>query len=135
MGAAPIAHYFANAPRPRGPAVCRGLKPVGKPDAGNPHVRFDERGRETERCRMAQATAPVLDSTPNEVVKNIGRGQAALKAVDRIPQARAGLRDVLFEILGRLGHFETLLVKTPASRSSDSPVRFGASEVFAIALR
>src|SRR4051794_21008397 len=29
----------------------------------NPHVRFDERGWETERCRMAQATAPVLDST------------------------------------------------------------------------
>src|SRR3954467_11877480 len=28
-----------------------------------PHVRFDERGRETGRCRMAQATAPVLDST------------------------------------------------------------------------
>ena len=26
------------------------MKPVGKPDAGNPHVRFDERGRETERC-------------------------------------------------------------------------------------
>jgi transposase len=23
------------------------MKPVGKPDAGNPHVRFDERGRET----------------------------------------------------------------------------------------
>ena len=45
------------------PAVCREVKPVGKPDAGNPHVRFDERGRETERCRMAQATAPVLDST------------------------------------------------------------------------
>jgi len=29
----------------------------------NPHVRFDERGRETGRCHMAQATAPVLDST------------------------------------------------------------------------
>src|SRR3954462_6134259 len=28
-----------------------------------PHVRFDERGRETGCCRMAQATAPVLDST------------------------------------------------------------------------
>jgi hypothetical protein len=39
------------------------MKPVGKPDAGNPHVRFDERGRETGRCRMAQATAPFLDST------------------------------------------------------------------------
>ena len=36
---------------------------VGKPDAGNRHVRFDERGEETERCRMAQATAPLLDST------------------------------------------------------------------------
>jgi hypothetical protein len=34
-----------------------------EPDAGNRHVRFDERGWETERCRMAQATAPILDST------------------------------------------------------------------------
>src|SRR5467141_810219 len=43
--------------------VCLTVKPVGEPDAGNPHVRFDERGWETERCRMAQATAPILDST------------------------------------------------------------------------
>ena len=28
--------------------VCLKVKPVGKPDAGDPHVRFDERGRETE---------------------------------------------------------------------------------------
>ena len=28
-------------------AVGLAVKPVGKPDAGNPHVRFDERGRET----------------------------------------------------------------------------------------
>jgi hypothetical protein len=39
------------------------VKLVGKPDAGNRHVRFDERGGETVRCRMAQATAPLLDST------------------------------------------------------------------------
>jgi hypothetical protein len=39
------------------------MKPVGEPDAGNRHVRFDERGWETERCQMAQATAPILDST------------------------------------------------------------------------
>jgi hypothetical protein len=39
------------------------MKPVGKPDAGNRPVRFDERGGETGRCRMAQATAPLLDST------------------------------------------------------------------------
>ena len=30
------------------PAVCLAMKPVGEPDAGNPHVRFDERGGETE---------------------------------------------------------------------------------------
>ena len=47
-------------------AVCLTMKPVGKPDAGNRHVRFDERGRETERCRMAQATALFLDSTDGE---------------------------------------------------------------------
>ena len=42
---------------------CPSVKLVGKPDAGNRHVRFDERGWETERCRMAQPTAPILDST------------------------------------------------------------------------
>ena len=40
------------------------MKPVGKPDAGNPHVRFDERGRETEPlAKSLNATAPFLDST------------------------------------------------------------------------
>jgi hypothetical protein len=43
--------------------VCPSVKPVGEPDALIGHVRFDERGWETERCRMAQATAPILDST------------------------------------------------------------------------
>jgi hypothetical protein len=41
-------------------SVCLVVKPVGEPDAGNRHVRFDERGWETERCHMAQATAPIL---------------------------------------------------------------------------
>src|SRR5258708_11957213 len=44
-------------------SVCLTVKPVGEPDALIGHVRFDERGWETERCRMAQATAPILDST------------------------------------------------------------------------
>ena len=40
------------------------VKPVGKLDAGNPHVQFDERGRETERlAQRPQATAPFLNST------------------------------------------------------------------------
>jgi hypothetical protein len=39
------------------------VKLVGEPDALIGHVRFDERGWETERRQMAQATAPILDST------------------------------------------------------------------------
>src|ERR1700731_3817169 len=38
------------------------MKTVGKPDAGNRHVRFDERGWETGR-RSTSAPAPTLDST------------------------------------------------------------------------
>ena len=46
---------------PNARAESLAMKSVGKPDAGNPHVRFDERGGETGRCRMAQATAPFLE--------------------------------------------------------------------------
>src|ERR1700678_404090 len=48
------------------PASCRepATKPVGKPDAGNPHVRFDERGGETDCLR---GTAPLLDSTVRQL--------------------------------------------------------------------
>jgi hypothetical protein len=53
LGAFAIARCFDSAHQLSVAAVCREVKPVGKPDAGNPHVRFDERGRETERCRMA----------------------------------------------------------------------------------
>ena len=54
------------APKPRAVSllsVCLTVKPVGEPDALIGHVRFDERAWETERCRMAQATAPILDFT------------------------------------------------------------------------
>src|SRR6516164_4467047 len=52
---------------PCSPAVYLTVKPVGEPDAGDRHVRFDERGWETERCLTAQATAPILDSTIADV--------------------------------------------------------------------
>src|SRR6476469_5017506 len=68
------------------------MKPVGKPDAGNPHVRFDERGRETECCRMAQATAPVLDSTP-----------LTLKRANYLPQLTKPLGFQLFVFLADYG--------------------------------
>ena len=43
-------------------AMSPAVKPVGKPDARKPHVRFDERGGETDCTR---STAPLLDSTDN----------------------------------------------------------------------
>jgi hypothetical protein len=67
-------------------SVCLTMKPVGGPDALIGHVRFDERGWETERCRMAQATAPILDSTfaSNELcaqdVRNLGMSGLAADA-------------------------------------------------------
>jgi hypothetical protein len=36
------------------------MKPVGKPDAGNLHVRFDERGGETERGLTRHRALPRL---------------------------------------------------------------------------
>ena len=43
------------------------MKPVGMPDAGNPHVRSDERRRETGRWPISQATAPFFDSTRSKL--------------------------------------------------------------------
>jgi hypothetical protein len=41
-------------------SVCLIAKPVGEPDTGNPHVRFDERGMGNETATMP-APAPILD--------------------------------------------------------------------------
>jgi len=63
--------------------VGRTVTPVGKPDAGNQHVRFDERGRETERAPQSTTTAPVLDSTKDYKHHNTGEdnGDSHLKAL------------------------------------------------------
>jgi hypothetical protein len=39
-------------------AVCPTVKPVGEPDAGDRHVRFDEREWETEGRQMAKLPRP-----------------------------------------------------------------------------
>src|SRR5262245_44164146 len=44
-------------------SVCLSVKPVGKPNAGNRHVRFDERDGKRGVGHRPQATAPILDST------------------------------------------------------------------------
>jgi hypothetical protein len=66
--------------------VCLTMKPVGEPDALIGHVRFDERGWETERCRMAQATAPILDSTESALSRRMlfaafGGGEADMPTI------------------------------------------------------
>ena len=60
------------------------MKSVGKPDAGNPHVRFDERGRETKPRHTAEATAPFLDSTS---LKNLPFREVAAAMVNLSPTA------------------------------------------------
>ena len=39
------------------------MNPVGKPDAGKPHVRFDERGRETWPCWPTRPSSTLLTSS------------------------------------------------------------------------
>ena len=64
------------------------VKPVGKPDAGDPHVRFDEREEETEPWRglrhrhLAKAAGQQLFPTPSATASlldstEIDTGEAA----------------------------------------------------------
>ena len=44
-----------------------GVKSVGKPDAGNRHVRFDERGRETGLLvPRPSSTLPIFEPKPQQ---------------------------------------------------------------------
>ncbi|MGY3396273.1 transposase [Bradyrhizobium sp. USDA 3311] len=60
-------------------------KPVGKPDAGKPHVRFDERGEETERATSA---SPRLSSTLLKRKKNDAADAEAICEAAQRPTMR-----------------------------------------------
>ena len=58
--------------------VSLAVKPVGKPDAGNPHVRFDD-GDGKRGGAQASVLAPILDSTNLNAIRPArGNGRAAL---------------------------------------------------------
>ena len=83
-------------PKPRAVgllSVCLTVKPVGEPDALIGHVRFDERGWETECCQMAQATAPILDSTLADIALTIG-GTKRTSRPTRLMSAIGGRADM-----------------------------------------
>lgn len=46
-----------------GNGAYKAQRSLDKPDAGNPPVRFDERGEETERWSADPSPAPLPDST------------------------------------------------------------------------
>ncbi len=77
----------------RGSAV----KSVGKPDAGNPQVRFEERERKARRCRMAQATAP--SSTLRLLTPQFQAFGPANRQDHRSGQAAPGLVSVAAAVL------------------------------------
>jgi hypothetical protein len=80
-------------PKPRAVrllSVYLAVKPVGEPNALIGHVRFAERGWETGRCRMAQATAPILDSTETDVA--CGLTMSAVESRAEMPIQRGHLR-------------------------------------------
>ena len=74
------------------------MKPVGKPDAGNPHVRFDERGWETGRCQGVSYRAhPRLYRMPlarlmtgSVAWRRIGTGARRPRGEPAITLSRAG---------------------------------------------
>src|SRR5439155_11854700 len=66
---------------------------VREPDAGNPHVRFDERGQETELWRGTRhrhSTATPLDLKPPRLSSTLPPGWEELWRPARLPpQARS----------------------------------------------
>jgi hypothetical protein len=77
------------------------VKSVGKPDARNGHVRFDERGRETTGCQSVPVQRPSSTLPPPLINKNRRRG------IGHIP-ARFGQTGFQKEPAMPLGVYEQL---------------------------
>jgi hypothetical protein len=111
--------YFGS--RVHGPRVREStMKPVGKPDARNGHVRFDERGWETGR-RIASVPAPILDSTPRRLKPALQSSLQQMSPNSRASFARrsAALQDPPFPNLQVAASRE--FVNTPTHDATPSP--------------
>ena len=90
----------------RGP----GVKSVGKPDAGNRHVRFDERGRETGLA------APRPSSTLPKPARNRPLRGARKKVYCNAPSSPSGMLNAIVN---------GLLRRNPLRRARHAIVSFG----------
>ena len=87
------------------------MKSVGKPDAGNPHVRFDERGRETGDWQSLKPPRPSSTLQPAKT-----RAETTLTdTIDRL--ARHLVKGAKVRIVG-LGIFQ---VKRREARMGRNP--------------
>ena len=77
------------------------MKSVGKPDARNGHVRFDERGRETGRLPVGSDHAPFLDSTGPH---GLAAGGLVIPRSRGMPQRFAPLDETPLWICDRVAH-------------------------------
>jgi hypothetical protein len=83
-GAGPPTQIFGPA-TPRAevhPTVCLEMKPVGKPDTGDPYVRLMSGDGKRGDANLAQATAPVLDSTKRGRADEVA-GAALVRMAER----------------------------------------------------
>jgi hypothetical protein len=119
------------------------VKPVGEPDAGNLHVRFDERGSETEpwnelrHRRMAKAagncyssflsvTAPILDSTSTS--ERASESQSGLAKPASVPTGCAPSRALDIGVRVSLSRSRAVLIanrrgRIPSATSDGLPPR------------
>ncbi len=78
-----------------------GVKPVGEPDAGKPHVRFDERGAETERLACLSET-PTRKGGNGRGSHGLYRHRAAPRLYRRLSKRPVpGVRRLIGCIIGR----------------------------------
>src|SRR6516162_5800296 len=78
------------------------MKPVGKPDAGNRHIRFDERGWETGRWPTGPKLPRLSSTLPLYACVLAGRDRKTQKHVWMAPLLQGFFRGMMF--FGGCGH-------------------------------